>query len=170
MLIGQIITIPLAYFCQFKAAYFFTYVAGLFYGTQLKTITFNRKSVDYIIYGLAITGVFVRIYLDIHPVYPKAVSSLFVQWLKLFQGAGVFIFLFNNVPKKLLEGKEKILEYLSGMTYEVYLVHEFYTCDIFTNLLPFSSMFVELFVVWICVIVTAFFLKKVTRGLNKCLS
>lgn len=167
MMIGQIVTVPLALLFRFKVAYVFTFIAGIFYGSRFKVGKYSeeKKKVDWTVYTIAFIGLLVRIILEIHPIHPEAIVGLFTQWIKLFQGAAIFICMVNVIPQK--SGNKKWIRYLSDITYEIYLVHEFFTCEIFTGLLPTNLLGMKLVIVWLSIILAAAILKMLNKMLDK---
>lgn len=158
MLIGQIITIPLALFFQFKAAYIFTYITGYCYGARYAdgAKSEEKRWSDILFYLIAMIGFFARLLLARYPltgIY-EAVGDLLVQWFKLFQGAAIFIAFLNLIPNDRWINASKNIKYilkkLSDCSYEILLVHEFFMYDMFTRLLP-DHRGMQVLLIWLCI-------------------
>ena len=165
MFFGQIITIPFAFLIKFKAAYVFTYIFGIFYGNAYKEEPGKkeRKSVNLVIYSIAIIGLLARIYLDVRPVSIEAIGDLIVQWVKLFQGAAIFLSLKSAIPLIRSDTVKGIIGSISGYTYEVYIVDEFFTCAIFADLIVTESLPLKIIIVLLCICFTGTVLKLISN-------
>lgn len=175
MIASQIITIPAALLVHFKIAYIFTYIAGFFYGTRYAdgTKAEEKRWLDLTCYFIAVIGLFIRFLLNrcsLSGIYDAA-GDLLTQWIKLFQGAALFILIFNNIPNDKWNNASKrlklILSKLSSYTFEVYLVHEFFMHDMFTRFLP-NNRVLKLIIIWLCIAFSALALKTLEQ-LSACI-
>lgn len=137
----QILTIPLAILCQFKAAYILTYVMGYCYGTRYATgrRMQEKNMVDTLFCFIAVIGLIIRILLDgmVLDGVMEQMADLLIQWIKLFQGSAIFIATINLIPENkwncAKNGMARWTSMLAGCSFEIYIVHEFFTCNIFTH-------------------------------------
>lgn len=174
MLAGQCVTIPLAWIFQFKVAYIFTYITGYCYGVRY----FNndnvkeKKKIDFLFYSVAAVGLIIRIVFDQYifsGVY-EALVNLVVQWIKLFQGAAVFMALSNLISVKWWEQvsdrKKRLVRKIADCSFELYLVHEFFTHDIYTQFLPGGTP-TKVILSWVSIVIAAGILLKAEEVFNK---
>jgi membrane-bound acyltransferase YfiQ involved in biofilm formation len=172
-IIGQIVTIPLAIIIHFKIAYIFTYIVGYVYGSRFKNDDNikEKRIIDILIYVAAIVGVPVRIILNLYNFdgVMESVSDLLVQWFKLFQGAAIFIAIYNIIPaekwKNVNDNFKKAIQIISKYTYEIYLVHEFFTKDMFTQFINLNKV-LQVLVVWIMIAATTFILVRLEKAVD----
>ncbi len=74
----------------------------------------------------AICGVIIRVVLDMTPIKDNVYyDALVVTSVKAILGAFLFCLLFLLFSKKQKEGKNCVLRFLSDISYEVYIVHQF---------------------------------------------
>lgn len=156
MLLSQAMTVPFALLFNFKVAYIWTYICGYMYGRNHQLNNRDekeKKRTDRFYYVIAIVGLIVRLVLDEFEFSGilDAVSSLAVQWIKLFQGGAIFIWVINHItPDKwdsVSESTKRVIHRLSQYSFEVYIVHEFFTCEIFTQFIPFEGV-LRVLVAW----------------------
>lgn len=99
----------------------------------------------------------------------ESVSDLLVQWFKLFQGAAIFIAIYNIIPaekwKNVNDNFKKAIQIISKYTYEIYLVHEFFTKDMFTQFINLNKV-LQVLVVWIMIAATTFILVRLEKAVD----
>ena len=145
--VAQAITIPFALWFQFKVAYIFNYVLGYAYGVRYGTyenikIT-DKKLFDTCLIIASIIGIALRIYLLGFEFYGITAKMLdcYSQWVKVITGCTIFILTINIIPADgswLSDNMKKKIKTISTYTFEIYLVHEFFTCDMYTDLFDVS--------------------------------
>lgn len=164
-IVAQIITIPLAFLFQFKVSYIFGYIWGYVYGFRYGTDSsrrYEKKIVDIVIVFLAILGMGLRIYLSGYSYggLIENICDLLVQWIKVIQGCAIFIIFTAIVPSEmtmLSDPAKKYLRIASNYTFEVYLVHEFFTMSMFTGLFH-TSFNLKVLIVFVSIAVTTILL------------
>lgn len=166
MFLSQIVTMPLAYVCQFKIAYIWVYICGYIYGkrySEKNQFKNEQQRVERFVYIISIVGLIIRLYIDSLDFggIMSQVCSLIIQWIKLFQGAAIFIFIINFIPAMRWDTvsikTRRVIEKLAACTFEIYIVHEFFTCDIFTKYLPFNTC-IQIVIVWSAIFIVTVFL------------
>ncbi len=72
------------------------------------------------------------------------IAGLFVQWIKLVQGASLFI-----IPYRLITAWKgnRIIRRISSLSYEIYLVHEFFVHEMITNYYP-GETWLKIIIAW----------------------
>lgn len=173
-IIAQAITIPFAILFQFKVAYIFNYVIGYVYGVRYATNSGQDKKIfDSFIIFIAILGIGIRIYLaEINADgLMENVCDVVTQWIRVIQGCAFFIIFTNLLSLKmdgLPDSVKKCLKRISEYTYEVYLVHEFFTMNMFTDLLKSSIGIKVVIVLSVIVIATVVLvvMEKIINGIK----
>lgn len=178
MILSQAVTIPFALLLNFKVAYIWTYVCGYIYGKNCgaNIKSKEKKNTDSCYYIIAIIGLVVRLVLDeveLNGIF-GTVSSLLIQWIKLFQGGAIFICVCNCMKAEMWNGVsdsvKKCIYKLSGYCFEVYIVHEIFVHDIFTQFIPYDGIG-KICVVWMAMAIATVVLvgveKLLTAGRNK---
>lgn len=142
----QIVTIPLALVFNFKVSYIFGYIIGYIYGFRYNTDSsqeHEKKIINMFIILVAFLGVGFRIYLTRYNYsgFMENVCDLLIQWIKVIQGCAIFIIFTAVVSSEMSAVSDSIKKYLkivSNYTFEIYLVHEFFTMSMFTELFHIS--------------------------------
>lgn len=173
--IGQIITLPLAIYMKLKWAYICTYLFGMLYGRIRKEDSQEYTTrVNMTIYLICIIGLLIRFILflkgDVDNSTYGRIFALMEQWIKLFQGAGLFIFMHNILSNIDWNGvSDRLSKYIfnaSAMTYEVYLVHEFFLREIFTNFVDFTLPY-NVFICWFMIVVSGFAINRISKSITR---
>ena len=161
-IIGQLVTIPLALLISFKVAYIFTFITGYIYGIRFKNgdNLKEKRIIDFVFYIISLLGLLIRIYLDnvaLAGIYGK-IASLCIQWIKLFQGGAIYIAFINLIPSNkwcnVEDNIKKKIYRISSWTFEIYIVHEFFTCSMFTRYLGTEKKLQIIIVLFVIGIVT----------------
>lgn len=174
VLAGQLLSIPAAFLMQFKIAYIYTFVFGYVYraryldGTKEK----EKRILETIIFAMAIFGFIVRYFtegLELYGFYEN-IRDLLRQYVKLFWGSAAVILFMKLLPderweKVSLPVKEKIV-YLAGITYEIYIVHEFFTCDIYTHFFEVGTIW-KIIIAWTSIAIGTFVLCHLEKIWNR---
>lgn len=142
----QVLTIPLALLFSFKISYIITFLIGFCYKERFVIRNdYREKGVwEIIIITLSILGFVLRyIYEDMEAVglFDK-MMDLMTQYIKMVWACAIFAIFDRYVPQKIWKNisssfKHK-LNSLSNITYEIYLVHEFFVHK------PYISLFGEI--------------------------
>lgn len=117
------------------------------------------------IYILAVVGVGVRIFINSYMLtgIMESIADLLIQWFKLFQGMAIFILFNNLIPeekwKKVNKQVKNTVYLFSNYTFEIYIVHEFFTCYMFTQFLP-DNKTLQIFMTWVCIALATMLLIK----------
>lgn len=169
--IAQAVTAPFAILFKFKVAYIFCYVIGYVYGVRYGTdLGQGKKIFDLLIIAVAVLGIEIRIYLAGFNVsgLMENICDVVTQWLRVFQGCAFFIIFINLLSQKLdgLPDSVKIcLRNISEYTFEVYLVHEFFTMDMFTSLVK-ASIGIKVIIVLIAIVIASLVLVAMENLIN----
>lgn len=92
---------------------------------------------------IAVTLIFVRALLESSEFtgLMDRIKDMSVQYIKLIWAFAIFVMFERLIPsaswKHISERVKNRLSVLSGMTYEIYIVHQFYVSDTFTQFFPY---------------------------------
>lgn len=91
------------------------------------------------------------------------IVDLFKQWIKVFIGASLYVWIINILPNSIWDKSLNIkntLVKIGNYTFEIYIVHEFFTRNIFTRFIPLSiPLYLKVIVIWIFIGIAAILLK-----------
>lgn len=163
---------------NFIASYMLTFFLGYVYKKRYIDDKYRDEKLrlDKIIFIAAILGIPIRMiftYMELGG-FLNMGRDLVIQYLRLIQGAAIYIWCvdyisydsWNNVSEKT----KRFIEAFAGITYHIYIVHEFFTCSIFTDLIPDCSLIFKVICVWISIAISTFVLVYLEKIFNKCLS
>lgn len=162
----QIMTIPLAMLIKFKISYILTFVIGCCYKERFVTAAHeHEKNIwDLFIFLMAILGFVVRIFIEnseLSGIWGN-IADMTTQYIKMIWACAIFV-LFNKIlPDRIWENVgsniKGFLVYLSGITYEIYLVHEFFVHDSYISIFGEFSIMVKVFIALLSIVVTTWIL------------
>ena len=174
LIIGQVVTFPLAYFLKFKFAYILTFLVGYFYKTRFTHSTWGgqdiimeqKKYVDIFIIVLSFIFFPVRWYIENNEFIGlgENIADLTRQYIKLVWAFAIFV-LFNNCfkCKNIGNNIKKVLSYLSSITYEVYIVHQFFVMPIYFNLFCNYSILIRVIISILSILFSAILISLISK-------
>ena len=175
----QIITLPLYMtFTLFKSAYIMTFVIGYSYKVRFVDCCnkVEKKYFDIILIVCAFIGFIIRYYLEDleYEGMDKVFYNLTKQYIKLIWACAIFVsinkLLPNNSWARISLGVKNKLVAFAGITYEIYLVHEFFLHTPYLSILGEVELYVKIIFSIISIIVATYLLcllEKIKLTSNK---
>lgn len=169
-IILQAVTLPLALLIKLKIAYIMTFAVGYFYKVRyLDNNRLEEKRILHIsIVVIALILIAVRAWLESENFIGlmDKMKDMSVQYIKLVWAFAIFIIFEHLIPsdswKHVNERMKNRLSILSGMTYEIYIVHQFYVTDTFTQFFPFPPV-IKFVIALIFMFATGWLLWRVSK-------
>lgn len=167
MVLSQIVTIPFAILISFKVAFIWAYILGYIYGRDYHNVaeSKSRKNANKSFYIIAILGVVARsifCVIELDGIMDLLVRLL-IQWIRIFEGGAIFIFVIQAFPAEKWETVnntiKRVIYSLAQYSFEVFIVHEFFLHDIFTQFVP-GKNWVKIIVAYSAIIIATFLLRK----------
>lgn len=166
----QILTIPLAIAFKFKSAWISLYMFAFFYAKLYDT---NKKVeiLDKVILMISVAGILIRIWANDTQVVglTENLLDLCIQYITCVQGAAIFIALRRLcMGFKIFQQKRsrKIVLYICGISYEIYIVQGFFCDGIYTSKLC-GSYIVNSAIILTVVLLSAKALSHLRRAMAK---
>lgn len=153
-LVFQIVTIPLAILIKFKSAYIMTFVIGYCYKARFSggQRVREKNTWELVVVIGALLGIVIRYYLEgieLHGVNER-LSDMTNQYIKLLWGCAAFVLFNKLIPQgiwtNVSSNSKQMLVAISGYTYEIYLIHEFFVHE------PYISLFGEIGILYKAII------------------
>ena len=175
----QIVALPLYMsFMYFKSAYIMTFVIGYCYKVRFGDCCnkVEKKYFDIILIVCAFIGFIIRYYLEDleYEGMDKVFYNLTKQYIKLIWACAIFVsinkLLPNNSWARISLGVKNKLVAFAGITYEIYLVHEFFLHTPYLSILGEVELYVKIIFAIISIIVATYLLcllEKIKLTSNK---
>lgn len=162
----QIITIPLAIFIKFKIAYVMTFFIGYCYKERFVAATHEseKRIWEKSIIFMAALGIVVRFFIENSELsgFTSNIADMTTQYIKMVWACAIFVLFNKIVPESTWENvgsqtKESLVS-LSGITYEIYLVHEIFVHEPYISIFGEVGIMVKVFIALLSIVVATWLL------------
>lgn len=147
-----------------------TFVVGYFYKERYMTGEYadEKKRLHIVVITTALLLIAVRALLEsveLAGIMDKA-KDMAIQYTKLFWAFAIFVLFERLIPSDSWNAVGTVIKnrlfILSSMTYEIYIAHQFYVSDTFTNFFPYHPV-IQFLIALIFMFVTGWILWRVSK-------